>query len=54
MSRTRRKRFDGVPMRDGDHGKKCPSANCNVCGSGFYKKILRRLSRRTGERKHDG
>ena len=31
MSRTRRKAYDGHTIRDGDHGKHCPSSNCDWC-----------------------
>ena len=46
MSRTKRRNYKGEPMRDGEHGKKCPSKNCNICGTGWYKRVLRRLRRR--------
>lgn len=46
MSRTVRKDFLGHKQRDGTYLKKCPSANCNQCGTGFYKRILRRITRR--------
>lgn len=48
MSRTRRTNYRGEPIRDGEHGKKCPEANCNVCGTGYMKRVLRRLARRAG------
>lgn len=46
MSRTKRHNYLGEPIRDGAHGKKCPEANCNVCGTGYMKRVLRRLVRR--------
>ena len=46
MSRTKRTNYRGEPIRDGEHGKKCPERDCNVCGTGFYKRIMRRLLRR--------
>lgn len=46
MSRTRRRNYRGEPMRDGGHGKKCPEPNCNICGIGFMKRVLRRKARR--------
>lgn len=46
MSRTKRRNYKGEAMRDGQHGKKCPSKNCNMCGTGLYKRVLRRLRRR--------
>ena len=50
MSRTKRTNYRGEPIRDGEHGKKCPEANCNVCGTGYMKRVLRRLVRRAGRR----
>ncbi|KAM9867065.1 hypothetical protein ACIFOC_00387 [Leucobacter aridicollis] len=49
MTRTTRRDYTGRKIRDGEHGKKCPSANCNVCGTGFMKRVLRRLERRKGK-----
>jgi hypothetical protein len=46
MSRTRRRDYKGDPYRDGGHGKRCPEPNCNICGIGFMKRILRRKARR--------
>ena len=48
MTGTKRRNYKGEPIRDGEHGKKCPSNNCNVCGTGWYKRVLRRLARRQG------
>ena len=48
MSRTKRHNYKCEPLRDGEHGKKCPSKNCNICGTGWYKRVLRRLRRRQG------
>ena len=31
MARTIRTRYDGTPMRDGDHGHRCPEAHCDWC-----------------------
>ncbi|HLS00609.1 MAG TPA: hypothetical protein VK054_01285 [Beutenbergiaceae bacterium] len=31
MARTTRTRYDGTPMRDGDHGRRCLEANCDWC-----------------------
>ena len=53
MSRTKRTNYRGEPIRDGEHGKKCPEANCNVCGTGYMKRVLRRLARRAGRRVRD-
>ena len=53
MSRTKRHNYLGEPIRDGAHGKKCPEANCNVCGTGYMKRVLRRLVRRAGRRVRD-
>ena len=47
MSRTKRKNWQGQPIRDGAHGKKCPSGGCNYCVTGsYYKKLFNRLARR--------
>lgn len=31
MSRTTRHAYDGQPIRDGQHGRRCPSAHCEWC-----------------------
>ena len=31
MSRTTRHAYDGRPIRDGQHGRRCPSAHCEWC-----------------------
>lgn len=46
MARTRRRRFDGHEIRDGDWGKRFPDPQCNVCGTGDYKGENNRLARR--------
>ena len=47
MSRTKRKNWQDQPIRDGAHGKKCPSDGCNYCVTGkYYKKLFNRLMRR--------
>lgn len=47
MSRTKRKNFRNKPIRDGEHGKICPSGGCNYCVTGrYYKKLYNRLIRR--------
>lgn len=46
MSRTRRKRFDGHKIRDGEWGRRCPDPQCNMCGTGNYKGENNRLERR--------
>ena len=53
MSRTKRTNYRGEPIRDGEHGKKCPEATCNVCGTGYMKLVLWRLVRRAGRRVRD-
>ena len=34
MSRTTRHAYDGQPIRDGQHGRRCPSAHCEWCSKG--------------------
>ena len=34
MSRTTRHAYDGQPIRDGQHGRRCPSAHCEWCSMG--------------------
>lgn len=47
MSRTKRKNWESKPIRDGEHGKKCPSGGCSYCTTGkYYKKLFNRLTRR--------
>lgn len=46
MSRTKRRNWFGKPIRDGEHGKKCPSDGCSYCVTGEYKKEARRKLRR--------
>lgn len=34
VSRTTRHAYDGQPIRDGQHGRRCPSAHCEWCSKG--------------------
>ena len=47
MTRTTRKDYTGAVMHDGEHGKKCGSANCSACVTGHCKRPARRALRRT-------
>ena len=38
MSRTTRHAYDGQPIRDGQHGRRCPSAHCEWCSKGRSRK----------------
>lgn len=33
MSRTERSDYRGRPIRDGQHGRHCPSPNCTTCAA---------------------
>ena len=50
MSRTTRKRYDGHTIRDGQHGKHCPSKNCNICETGHHKGTSNKRDRATMKR----
>jgi hypothetical protein len=46
MSDTRRRNYRGEPIRDGEHAKRCPEADCDRCVNGAAKKKWRRWFRR--------
>ncbi len=46
MSGTERTRYDGVPMRDGEWGKRCPERDCPVCVTGKHEKRAHNKRRR--------
>lgn len=43
MSRTERKNYRGEEIRDGEHAKRCPEADCDWCGRVWYRVLLDRL-----------
>lgn len=45
MSGTTRTSYRGETIPDGEHGKKCPSADCSSCGTGFHARPARRAQR---------
>ena len=47
MSGTTRTSYRGETIPDGEHGKRCSSANCSSCGTGFHARPARRAQRRT-------
>lgn len=47
MTGTTRTNYKGEPIRDGEHGRRCGSANCDRCGTGYYKPAARRAVRHT-------
>ena len=51
MSGTERTRYDGVPMRDGEWGKRCPERDCPACVTGKYQK--RRHNKKRRQEKDD-
>lgn len=50
MSRTARTHYKGKTIRDGEWGRKCPSPNCNICGTGHYKRTRTRDERYEGKK----
>ena len=46
MSRTSRKNYKEQTIRDGEHGKHCPSNGCNYCVTGESKFWFKRKFRR--------
>ncbi len=49
MARTIRRGVRGEYQEGRGWGRKCLSANCNVCVSGYYKRPARRAERRAGK-----
>jgi hypothetical protein len=45
VSRTNRKDWKGRPIKDGDHGKRCPEPDCAYCKHGEQKRPFRRKVR---------
>ena len=45
MSRTNRKDWRGRPIKDGEHGKRCPEQDCAYCMNGEQKRPFRRKVR---------
>lgn len=50
MSRTARTHYKGKTIRDGEWGRKCPSPNCKICGTGHYKRTRTRGERYEGKK----
>lgn len=46
MARTYRRDYRGRPIRDGGHGKRCPSKRCNWCGGESKMRWNRKRARR--------
>ncbi len=42
VSRTNRQDWKGRPIKDGDHGKRCPESGCAICMTGDQKRPFRR------------